>query len=289
MWQYTNTLVVNSTKDSTGLDKWISVAEDADNNVPGSMTVRRVNKFLKPNVCAIHKRAAANPVLGKATFTMVNSGAGVYLVQIYIRLSGSQNSYYANDFVFKGRPFKYEFRVPATSTTPAEMAKEAARVINKIQTLYGDHWIKATASGNDLVLDCTDEYQLFTEAKIMKLDETANNPLTNEKWVDAIQGVIVKSKEGFGTYTHLLKDLRLPTIEARRFEPTNGEELPVPGVKYNQYTIEYRVDRGLFGGAALGQQVTSQTRHVFYVQEGAVATSFETALANIGTISEVTK
>lgn len=288
MWQYTNTVVVNSDKDSTGLAKWTSVAEDADADIVGSMTVRRVNKYLKPNVVAIHKRAASNPVLGKATFTMVNSGAGIYLVEVYIRLSGSQNSYYANDFVFKGRPFKYEFRVPATSTTPAEMAKEAARVINKIQTLYGDHWIKASVSGNNLVLDCTDEYQLFTVAKILKLDETANNALTNEKWVDAIQGVIVKSKEGFGTYTHILKDLRLPTIESRRFEPTNGEELPVPGVKYNQYTLEYRVDRGLFGGGALGQQVTSQTRHVFYVQE-AVATSFEAALANVGTIKEVTK
>lgn len=286
MWQYTNTLVVNSDKDSTGLDKWISVAEDADAKTVGSMTVRRVNKFLKTNVQSIHKKAATNPVLGKATFTMANSGAGIYLVKIYIRLSGSQNSYYANDFVFKGRPFRYEFKVASAATTPAEMAKEAARVINKVQTLYGDHWIKAAANGNDLVLDCIDEYQVFTEAKVQKLDEAANNALTNEKWVDAIQGVIVKSKEGFGTYTHLLKDLRLPTIEARRFEPTNGEELPIPGVKYNQYTIEYRVDRGLFGGGALGQQVTSQTRHVFYVQE-AIATSFEAALANIGTIKEV--
>lgn len=288
MIQFTNTLVVNSAKDSSGLDKWVSAAEvtTEGSEAPGYLNYRRVNKFMKPNVVAIYKKAATDPVLGKATFVMANKGAGVYLVKIYIRLSGSQNSYYSNDFVFKGKPFNYEFNVPSTSTTPAEMATEAARVINKIQTVYGDRWIKASVSGNNLVLDCTDEYQLITEAKICRLDETANNALTNEKWVEVIQGTIVKSKEGFGTYTHILKDLRLPTVEARRFQAVNQEELPVPGVKYNEYVIEYRVDRGLFGGAAVGQQVTSQTRHVFFVQES-LASSFETALGHIGTITSI--
>lgn len=292
MFQYTNTIVLNSTKDSTGLDKWIAVDEviaDGAITTPGSLSVRRVNKYLKSNVSAIYKRAASDPVLGKATFTMANQGAGLYLVKLYIRLSGSQNSYYSNDFVFKGKPFNYEFKVPSTSTTPTEMAKEAARVINKIQTIYGDHWIKASANGNDLVIDCTDEYQLITEARVMKLNEAANSALTNEKWEDAFEGTIVKSVEGFGTYTHILKDLRLPTTEARRFEAVNQEELPVPGSKYNQYIIEYKVDRGLFGGAAVGQQVTSKTTHVFYALVGDVATSFETALAKVGTIQAQTK
>ena len=264
MFQYTNTIVLNSLKDvTTGLDK---IVKGSDN-----IEVRRVNKFLKKNVSAMHKRTASDPVIGKAEFTITNPGVGIYRLKLYIRLSGSQNSYYSNDFVFKGKPFVYEFRITSGSTSATDVAKEIKRVIDKIK-------------GDKLIIHGVDEYQLFTEAKIQKLNTSANNPLTNEVYEDIIEGTITKSIEGFGTYTHILKDLRLPTIEARRFEAVNQEELPIPGMKYNQYTIYYTVDRGLFGGAAVGQQVTSKTTHVFYVLES-IAAEFEAALAVLGTLT----
>lgn len=276
MFQYTNTIVLNSLKDvTTGLDK---IVKGLDN-----IEVRRVNKFLKSNVSAMYKRAASDPVIGKAEFTITNPGAGIYRLKLYIRLSGSQNSYYSNDFVFKGKPFVYEFKIAPNSTT-TDVAKEIKRVIDKIQALYGDKYIKTKVAGDKLTIHGVDEYQLFTEAKIQKLNTAANNPLTNEVFEDVIEGTITKSVEGFGTYTHILKDLRLPTIEARRFEAVNQEELPIPGMKYNQYTIYYTVDRGLFGGAAVGQQVTSKTTHVFYVLES-IAAEFEAALAVLGTLT----
>lgn len=280
MFQYTNTIVLNSLKDvTTGLDK---IVKGLDN-----IEVRRVNKFLKSNVSAMYKRAASDPVIGKAEFTITNPGAGIYRLKLYIRLSGSQNSYYSNDFVFKGKPFVYEFKIASNSTTATDVAKEIKRVIDKIQAFYGDKYIKTeVSSDNKLTIHGVDEYQLFTEAKIQKLNTAANNPLTNEVFEDVIEGKITKSVEGFGTYTHILKDLRLPTIEARKFEAVNQEELPVPGAKYNQYIIEYKVDRGLFGGAAVGQQVTSKTTHVFYVLDS-LATEFETALKVLGTIHEI--
>lgn len=281
MFQYTNTIVLNSLKDvTTGLDK---IVKDSD-----YVEVRRVNKYLKSNVSAMYKRAASDPVIGKAEFTITNPGVGIYRLKLYMRLSGSQNSYYANDFVFKGKPFVYEFRITSASTEAADVAKEIKRVIDKIQAFYGDKYIKVETSGTKLTIHGVDEYQLFTEAKIQKLNTAANNPLTNEVFEDVIEGTITKSVEGFGTYTHILKDLRLPTIEARKFEAVNQEELPVPGAKYNQYIIEYKVDRGLFGGAAVGQQVTSKTTHVFYVLDS-LATEFETALKVLGTITEIKK
>lgn len=273
MFQYTNTIVLNSLKDvTTGLDK---IVEGPDN-----IEVRRVNKFLGKNVSAIHKRTASDPVIGKAEFNVANLAAGIYRLKLYIRLSGSQNSYYSNDFVFKGRPFVYEFRI----TSKTDVAKEIKRVIDKIQAFYGDKYIRTEVRGNKLIIHGVDEYQLFTEAKIQRLNTAANNPPTNEVYEDIIEGTITKSVEGFGTYTHILKDLRLPTIEARRFEAVNQEELPIPGMKYNQYTIYYTVDRGLFGGAAVGQQVTSKTTHVFYVLES-IAAEFEAALAMLGTLT----
>lgn len=281
MFQYTNTIVLNSLKDvTTGLDK---IVKGSDN-----IEVRRVNKFLKSNVSAMYKRAASDPVIGKAEFTITNPGAGIYRLKLYIRLSGSQNSYYSNDFVFKGKPFVYEFKIASNSTIATDVAKEIKRVIDKIQAFYGDKYIKTEVAGDKLTIHGVDEYQLFTEAKIQKLNTAANNPLTNEVFEDVTEGTITKSVEGFGTYTHILKDLRLPTIEARKFEAVNQEELPVPGAKYNQYIIEYKVDRGLFGGAAVGQQVTSKTTHVFYVLDS-LATEFETALKVLGTIHEIKK
>lgn len=279
MFQYTNTIVLNSLKDvTTGLDKIVGGTDCVE--------VRRVNKYLKSNVSAMYKRAASDPVIGKAKFTIINPGVGIYRLKLYMRLSGSQNSYYANDFVFKGKPFVYEFRITSAKTAPADVAKEIKRVIDKIQAFYGDKYIKVETSEATLTIHGVDEYQLFTEAKIQKLNTAANNPLTNEVFEDVIEGTITKSVEGFGTYTHILKDLRLPTIEARKFEAVNQEELPVPGAKYNQYIIEYKVDRGLFGGAAVGQQVTSKTTHVFYVLDS-LATGFETALKVLGTITEI--
>lgn len=281
MFQYTNTIVLNSLKDvTTGLNK---IVKGLDN-----IEVRRVNKFLKSNVSAMYKRAASDPVIGKAEFTITNPGAGIYRLKLYIRLSGSQNSYYSNDFVFKGKPFVYEFKIASNSTTATNVAREIKRVIDKIQAFYGDKYIKTEVAEDKLTIHGVDEYQLFTEAKIQKLNTAANNPLTNEVFEDVTEGTITKSVEGFGTYTHILKDLRLPTIEARKFEAVNQEELPVPGAKYNQYIIEYKVDRGLFGGAAVGQQVTSKTTHVFYVLDS-LATEFETALKVLGTIHEIKK
>lgn len=270
MFQYTNTIVLNSLKDViTGSD---------------GIEVRRVNKFLKKNVSAMHKRTASDPVIGKAEFTITDQDPGIYRLKLYIRLSGSQNSYYSNDFVFKGKPFVYEFRITTGSTSATNVAKEIKRVIDKIQAFYGDKYIRTEVRGSKLIIHGVDEYQLFTEAKIQKLNTAANNLLTNEVYEDIIEGTITKSVEGFGTYTHILKDLRLPTIEARRFEAVNQEELPIPGMKYNQYTIYYTVNRGLFGGAAVGQQVTSKTTHVFYVLES-IAAEFEKALAVLGPLT----
>lgn len=285
MFQYTNTIVLNSLKDvTTGLDKIVERTIDGN----PALDIRRVNVYKKDNVSKMYKRAASDPVIGNVSFKMTQQDAGIYRIKLYMRLSGSQNSYYANDFVFKGKPLVYEFRITSNSTSGANVAAEAKRVIDKIQTLYGDKWIKTRVDDDVLTISGTDEYQLFTEARLQKLNMAANNALTNEVFEDIAQGTIVPCREGFGTYTHILKDLRLPTIESRRFEAVNQEELPIPGMKYNQYTIYYKVDRGLFGGAALGQQVTSMTTHVFYVLES-ISGEFETMLKKLGSLVEEEK
>lgn len=285
MFQYTNTILLNSLKDvTTGLDKAIIRQIDGKD----ALDVRRFGLYKKDNVVNIYKREALDPVIGNVSFKMTQQDKGIYRIKLYMRLSGSQNSYYANDFVFKGKPLVYEFRLNSDSTQATEVAKEAKRVIDKIQTLYGDKWIKTSVNDDVLTISGVDEYQLFTEAKLQKLNVAANNALTNEVYEDIIQGTIVPCREGFGTYTQIIKDLRLPTIESRRFEAVNQEELPIPGMKYNQYVLYYKVDRGLFGGAALGQQVTSMTTHVFYVAQP-YAAEFEVMLNKLKALVEEKK
>ena len=74
-------------------------------------------------------------------------------------------------------------------------------------------------------------------------------------------------------------------MEARRFAGINEEELPVPGAKYNEYIINYCVNRGIMGGDAVGEVTRSLTTHVFYVKQD-LATDFEVALGKIGTIEQ---
>lgn len=289
MFQYTNTIILNSNLDSSGKPKWTSQqatqAQDSNPAKEGNLNVKRVMKFVKDNVQAIYKRVANDPVLSKAEFTMVNSGAGVYRVVLYMRLSGSNNSYYSNDMVFKGKPLVYEFKVGAGDTA-TEMATAAKNAINKIATLYGDNYITVDATGDKLTITGTDEYQIFTVAKIQKFDPTVNTALIGGEFVDNIAATITNGKPGFGTYTQIIKDLRLPTMEAIRFGGINQEELPILGKKYNQYTIHYCKDRGILGTDAVGDTVTSKTIHVFFVNED-IATAFETALGNIGTVKNV--
>lgn len=191
--------------------------KDKLQTVTGGLHILRINKFLKDNVCAIYKREHSDAVLGNITIPMVNDGAGYYRVKFYVRLSGSQNTYYANDFVLKGKPFAYEFKVKAADSA-ADMAQAAVDIINKMQNFYGDKWIKAEVSGNNLVINATTEYQLFTEGSLQKLDREANTPLTNEIYrdVEASVPTVVKSVEGFGTYNQLTKDIKLPTLQLSR-------------------------------------------------------------------------
>jgi len=79
-------------------------------------------------------------------------------------------------------------------------------------------------------------------------------------WLVAQQGV-----EGNGTYQQLLKDLRLPTLENMRWLSPTTDEMPIPGMKYVQYTFHQISCRGVLGGSAVGEVTHSKTTHVFFV------------------------
>lgn len=289
MWQYTNTIVLNSLRDEeSGLPKIVKRGEALD--------IRRVNLFKKANVCAIYKRKAEDAVAGSVTINVskFNETGKNYRIILYGRLSGSQNSYYANDFVFKGKPFVFEIPAIADIKAPSQYSDAGSKVaylINKVLHLYGDKFLKVEGSGNNVTFT-GDNYVLFTIADgQVYSNATANTPETTASYTGTWASVmadgdvtVVKCNNGFGTYEQIIKDLRLPTMEARRWEAVNKEELPIPGEKYDQFIIEYGVERGTMGGSAVGQLVKSKTTHVFFVKQD-ISAEFEADLAILGTVT----
>lgn len=273
MFQYTNTIVLNSlTDEASGLKK---VQANEEKHI---LKVLRVNDFLKEGVVMCRPTKAEKAVDGSVTFATLPNEEGLYRINLYVRLSGSQNSYYSNDMVFKGRPFVYEFK---GKTTAADLVE----IIYNINQLYGDKFLKVEVSGSGVKFT-GDNYALFTIAKIEKFvqDNSVFPSINGGTWEEVSKGDITKCVNGFGTYDQILKDLRLPTMEARRWEAVNKEELPIPGTLYNQYVFDYLVDRGILGTDAVGDTVTSITHHVFYVADS-ISQEFESCLKTAGFIN----
>ena len=86
---------------------------------------------------------------------------------------------------------------------------------------------------------------------------------------DSLQGLlhIVDCVNGVGTYDQILRDLRLPTMENLGYMSLTQQmnEMPIPGMKYVQYTLHYVTCRGILGGSAVGEVTHSKTTHVFFV------------------------
>jgi hypothetical protein len=296
MFQSTTTNVINSNKDyTTGKPLWS--AQDAALDKPASLNVKRVSKFLGPNVVSIYKAEANDPEMAKVTIDLSQiSGTDgeSYRLSVYIGLTqASQESRYANDLILKGKPFTVDF---VWKTSAADVAKNLVKIINKYAVMvYGEKLLNVSYSGAYLTIEAVNEYQRFRKVNIEKFDKDAyfgrgeynavrtledlSEQASNAALTGTVEGYFV-GKEGFGTYSYLLHNLRIPTAMRTRAFGVNLDENPIIGAKYNQYTIRYCADRGVLGTNAVGDTVKSVTTHVFYVNQS-VASEFEEALTKI--------
>lgn len=281
MFTYTNTVVINSDTDElSGLVKF-----EGKNN---QFRVKRVGRFNKDSVKYISKREGYKGIISTATFTppTAPSEAGAedfYRIELFMRLSGSQASTMATAAtVYKSKPIHIEFKVAHgdNASTIADNMVKAVRFFQ--QNLYP--YIKASKNeSNKVVISGTDEYEVFNKAELQKLVSATVSvyPDDQNQYKKVSEAVIANGKEGFGTYTYIMKNLRLPTLEALRFGSPTQDEMPVIGMLYNQYTLEYCKDRGIMGSDAVGDTVTSITHHVFFVRQD-LAEAFEAAITAAG-------
>jgi hypothetical protein len=279
MFNWNQTTILNSAKDLNGKDK-VTVVTDTKNAKNKGLRIAKYHTFWADKVVSMHTNPSVEPKKGSVTITLSDSSteAGeIYRIKLYARLSGSNNSYYANDFVFKGKPFVFEFE---GGVSGADLAKK----FKSILAAYDDPFLTITNDGNAITFT-GDNYTLFTEAKVEHFVEEPRNVMGGI-WENAgvSEPTITKCENGFGTYEQITKDLRLPTMEARAFGALNSEEMPIPGATYSQVTIIYCADRGVQGLQAIGEPVKSQTVHSFYVND-AIMSDFTAKLEEAG-ISE---
>ena len=225
---------------------------------------------VKAGITKIKKTPYSQAVKTQVTFNLATSSPFVannyYRLELFVRLNDNAQSDYSNSLVFKEKPIYFEFQAPDTAFDATETAALVA-AFNADQARYGYPVLKASASSTIITIEGINEFQTIVDAYISKW-ETAT-ALDSYKGdftrMTTPAGAITKGKVAFGSYEWILRNLRLPTMENRRFTSPNELEMPVPGVTYNQYTIYYKKDRGILGGAAVGQVTSSETCHVFYV------------------------
>ena len=233
-----------------------------------------------------HELCEATVDLSKVTF----GDAKVARLYIYVGLEGSEESIYANDWYKKGMPLSVSF---AVSEDAAEMA---AAIVDTVKTFNVFTKVKkvldVTAGTEDtagvLTIKGTHEHQRLQ--KIAILVEDVASKLGEEKVVlEYVKGrkdatgitIVEEGVNGFGTYSQLIKDLRLPTAAHTGWLNVQRDEMPVVGAVYTQYIINYYAPSTANPSfTALGNRSMSETTHVFWVREDLVP-AWETVLATI--------
>ena len=313
MFQFTTTNVLNSLKDlTTGKDLIVTQKLNKEGeleDLKDEIIIKRIGNFKKANVESIHHTAGSEAELAAVCmdFTNVVSKDKKYRLNMYIGLTqGSADSRYANDLYHKGKAFSIDFEGLATA---AETVAKLADVLKKYDIfVYGDKQLNVYSNGALLALEAVNEYQRFVRVNIEELNASAYSEMGDYKVIKSLDDIkkdmashdaVVKAgtpvkeglfvgKEGFGTYSYLLHNLRLPTAARYGAFAWNKEESPVPGVVYDEYVIRYCVNRGELGLNAVGDTVKSVTTHVIYVPS-ALSATVKTALGKVGTVVDTVK
>ena len=251
----------------------------------------RIGKHLfeKRWVESIRKAVGHPAELCKATVDMTAvktaiADAKVARLYIYVGLEGSEESIYANDWYRKGMPLSVSF----ANDTAENMAKAIVDTVSKFNVFTKvKKVLNVTADGTNLIIEGTHEHQRLMKIAILVGDgeiigeeipviEFEKNRKDNSAVTINNVGV-----NGFGTYSQLLKDLRLPTAAHTGWNSVQKDEMPIVGAVYTQYIINYYAPSMANPSfTAVGNRSMSETTHVFWVKSDLV-NDFEAALAAI--------
>lgn len=214
-----------------------------------------------------------------------------YRLDIYVKVQGAEPYIYATPWIQKGRPFWVEFSLPGGTTATAGTTEDAGAVVKTINKEHifqvGDDQITAGVNGTKVVLTATADYLRFAKVQVVKLNDEGDD---TEVVLDIKP--TVKGQASFGTYSHIIKDIQLPTNENTRWLHLRQDETPIIGAIYDQFIIEYAAEANNRPLGTVGCEVKSHTTHTFWVKKE-VSTAFKEMFsksANLGiTITNVSK
>lgn len=209
--------------------------------------------------------------------------AKVARLYLYVGLEGSEESIYANDWYRKGMPLSVSFAVaePAVMAKAIEDTVKRFNVFTKVKKV-----LEVKANEGTLNIKGTHEHQRLQKIQVLVDaglgEEVALVDFELHHKSDAAVTVVKPGVNGFGTYSQLLKDLRLPTANHSHWLSVQKDEMPIVGALYTQYIITYYAPSSANPSfTAVGNRSMSETTHVFWVKNDLIS-EWEKALAAIG-------
>ena len=295
--------IINSNLDpdsGKGVVLFESKKEKVDGVEKDVLKIKRDFLFVKDNVDCIRRRKGYAAELCEATidFTKLTSvvptdHAVNYLrLDIYIGIEGAEPYIYSTPWYHKGKPFWVEFLAKNGDNAQA-LADRLEKTIksNHIFQVDKDLIKVANDGAGILTLEGATEYQRFRKVTLNIFEANADyadlvtelNP--NEVVASDAIALVTKGKNAFGTYSQIVKDLRLPTAANYQWLATRKVEIPIVGAVYNQYIIEYHAPANSHPLSVVGGRLDSHTTHVFWVKNDTeLVTAWENALKTLSDI-----
>ena len=259
--------IINSNVDSDSRGAELFKGEE------GVLRIKRDFVFKKEYVERLAKAEGHEPKPCKAEIDFSSLSEGNYRLDVFAKYEGAEPFYGANPmYTYKGIPFWVEFSVKSGASDIAE--KIAAQIKKDHLFLIDKDVMEVKAEGNVLTLTGATEYLRFGKIYVSNIDTLDEEVVLDmeSKGVTEIEPGV----NGFGTYSQIIKDLRLPTAANYQWTHIRQAETPVVGAIYDQYIIDYCAPAINDGTQFVGHRGNNHTTHVFWVNQ-AIASKWEEA------------
>lgn len=185
MFNFTTNVIINSADQFAILDKSGAVTTSAGTGAaaPKMFRVKRYRDFKIGDpaevVKGVYKAIGYNGVLSKATIddsalsALVPGTSGtknLCRLSLYIKLQGSNNPLYANQWVVKGKPFAFEF-IAKYGDSAEDVADRIISSLRKIQSMLVDDPIVTVAKTTETVTDNGTTSTVFAALELTAVNE----------------------------------------------------------------------------------------------------------------------
>ena len=258
----------------------------------GILRVGKGVDLVGKKITAVYKTAGHEPSMCKAVIDLAGL-SGNYRLDVKLGTDGAVPLIFAAPYAQNGTPFWVGLNLTGTNDIAA-IAKDIndrklfvmGDVLLVARVATANDKIGETAQTGKLILEAVSEHVRFRDIKLVKFTDFDASTGALEK-TEVVEGKVVimdKGVNGFGTYSHIIKDLRLPTGANLAFNHLREDETPAPGVLYTQYVIEYEAPSSIRGTQVVGSINTSHTQHIAWVASSNV-TAFDGLLSTAGVAS----